>query len=247
MFRGIGAFAAAGALFAFGIGGCASPAGDDAELGSISLPLAADANSGARYQLRNATFQIWSDYYWYGATGTGGGGGFSTTGATTSAAITTTTTSGGGESGGNTFLTISSEDEDPDASSITVDLERGPYNVSLLPGWHLEKIEGGTATPVEATLLSSQSLYVYVSPHSTTWAQYRFGIGDRAVWLNGKLNIGIDIYEDPDEYYGDYGGYGGYGGAGGAGGGGTGGAWEGVTVAVSSSSAGVGGAGGSGD
>ncbi|WP_437308449.1 hypothetical protein [Sorangium sp. So ce388] len=234
MFRGFGVFAAAGALFAFGTGGCASsPAGDDAELGSISLPLAAEANSGARYQLRNATFQIWRDYYWYDATGAGGEGGFSTTG---SAAVSTTTT-GGGASGGNTFLTISSEDEDPDASSITVDLERGPYNVSLLPGWHFEKIEGGTATPVEATLLSSQSFYVYVSPHSTTWAQYRFGIGDRAVWLNGKLNIGIDVYEDPDDYYG---GYGGYGGAGGAGGG-----WEGANVSTSTS-AGVGGVGGGG-
>ncbi|MGK3990576.1 hypothetical protein WME99_46455 [Sorangium sp. So ce136] len=233
MFRGIGVFAAAGALFAFGVGGCASPGGDDAELGSISLPLAADANSGARYQLRDATFRIWNDYWYEGAT------------TSTASGVTTTATTGGGGSGGSTFLTISSEDGDPDASSITVDLERGPYNVGLLPGWHLEKIEDGIATPVEATLLSSQSLYVYVSPHSTTWAQYRFGIGDSAVWLNGKLNIGIDIYEDPDEYYGGgdggYGGDDGYGGAGGAGGGGTGGAWEGVNV--SASSAGVGGSG----
>ncbi|XYH99822.1 hypothetical protein ACMHYB_08710 [Sorangium sp. So ce1128] len=238
MFRGIGAFAAAGALFAVGIGGCVSPAGDDAELGSISLPLAADAPSGARYQLRNATFQISSDYYWYGATGVGvgGGGGFSTTSAATTAAVTTTsTTSGGGDSGGNTFLTISSEDEDPDARSITVDLERGSYYVSLLPGWHLEKIEDGTATPVEATLLSSQSINVYVWPQSTTWASYQFGIGDRALWLNGKLNIGIDVYEDLDDYYGGAGGFEGGTTSAGVGGG--------VSVSVSSSSVGAGGSG----
>ncbi|MGK3966366.1 hypothetical protein WMF38_19545 [Sorangium sp. So ce118] len=220
MFRGIGALAAAGVLFAVGISGCTSQAGEDAELGTISLPLAADAPSGARYQLRNATFQIWSDYYWYDGGGVVGSGGFSSTTATTSSS----TTGGGGVS----LLTISSEDEAPDASSITVDLEQGSYYVSLLPGWHLEKIEDGTATTVEATLLSSQLTYVYVSPRSTTWAQYQFGIGDRALWLNGKLNIGIDVYEDPDEYY-----YGGTGGVGGS-----------VSVSVTSSSVGVGGAGG---
>ncbi|WP_438008610.1 hypothetical protein WME89_07830 [Sorangium sp. So ce321] len=247
MFRGMGAIAAAGVLFVVGISGCVSHAGDDAELGSISLPLAADAPSGARYQLRNATFQIWSDYYWYGdgAVGVGGSGGVSTTtggGVTTSTtsggggSTSSTTSGGGGDSGGNTLLTISSEDEDPDASSITVDLERGSYYVSLLPGWYFEKIEGGVATPVEATLLSSSSFYVYVSPHSTTWAQYQFGIGDRALWLNGKLNIGVNVYEDPSDYY--------YYGEGGAGGGGTGGGWEGsVSVAVSSSSVGAGGSG----
>ncbi|XXT21559.1 hypothetical protein WME94_08360 [Sorangium sp. So ce429] len=235
MFRGIGAFAAAGVLFAFGIGGCVSQAGDDAELGSISLPLAADAPSGARYQLRNATFQIWGDYYWYGATG----GGVSSTSTSTS------TTGGGGDTGGNTLLTISSEDEEPNASSITVDLEQGSYYVSLLPGWHLEKVEGGTATTVDATLLSSQSIYVYVSPHSTTWAQYQFGIGERALWLNGKLNIGIDVYEDPDEYY--YYGEGGAGGAGGSGGFGPGTSSSSVgggpAVGVSASSVGAGGSG----
>ncbi|WP_437929087.1 hypothetical protein WMF37_07390 [Sorangium sp. So ce291] len=237
MFRGIGAFAAAGALFAFGIGGCASPAGDEAELGSISLPLAADAPSGARYQLRNATFQIWSDYYGYGATGAGGGGGFSSTSATATANGVTTTTTSGGDGGGNTFLTISSEDEDPDARSITVDLERGLYNVRLLPGWHLEKIEDGTATPVEASLLSSQSITVYVWQQSTTWASYQFGIGDRALWLNGKLNIGIDVYEDPDDYYGGAGGYEGVTTSVGVGGGD-------VSGSASSSSAGAGGGGG---
>ncbi|WP_438018441.1 hypothetical protein WMF18_04920 [Sorangium sp. So ce315] len=208
MFRGFGALAAAGVMFATGISGCTMPADDDAELGSLSLPLAAQAPSGVSYRLRNATFQIRSDYYWYeGATvgsssGAGGSGSSSTSSST-------------GYFPGGTFLTINSEDEDPDASSIIVDLERGSYYVQLLPGWHLEKVEGGTATPVEATLLSSQMVYVYVSPHSTTWAQYQFGIGDSALWLNGKLNVSINVYEDPEEYYGGEGGYGTGGGYGG--------------------------------
>ncbi|WP_437735231.1 hypothetical protein [Sorangium sp. So ce1335] len=223
MLKGFGVFAAASALLVTGISGCYMPSGEDAELGSIGLPLAANAPSGASYRLRNATFEIRSYDYWWG--GAGGDG--------------TMTSGAGGSYPGGTLLTIHTEDEDPDASSITVDLEKGEYYVRLLPGWNFEKVEGGTATPVEATLLSSESFYIYVSPHSTTWAQYQFGIGDRALWLNGKLNLDINVYEDPEEYY-DYG-------SGGAGGGdwGTGGA-GGVSVSVTSSTAtaGVGGGGG---
>ncbi|WP_437781989.1 hypothetical protein [Sorangium sp. So ce1097] len=231
MFRGFGALAAAGVMFATGISGCTMPADDDAELGSLSLPLAAQAPSGVSYRLRNATFQIQGDYYWYdgvtvGSSGSAGG----------SPGSGSTTSSSTGYFPGGTLLTINSEDEDPNASSIIVDLERGSYYVQLLPGWHIEKVEGGTATPVDATLLSSQTIYVYVSPHSTTWAQYQFGVGDSALWLNGKLNLGINVYEDPEEYYGGDGGWGGTGGAGGY-------------VAVSSVGVGVGtgtGAGGGG-
>ncbi|WP_438027412.1 hypothetical protein [Sorangium sp. So ce233] len=221
-------FAAAGVMLATGISGCTMPASDDAELGSLSLPLAAQAPSGVSYRLRNATFQIQSDYYWVDAVSVGS----SSSGVGGSPGSTTSNSTG--YFPGGTLLTINSEDEDPDASSILVDLEQGSYYVQLLPGWHLEKVEGGTATAVDATLLSSQTIYVYVSPHSTTWAQYQFGIGDRALWLNGKLNIGIDVYEDPEEYYGGAGG--GDWGTGGAGG----------IMAVSASSVGVGGSGGGG-
>ncbi|WP_437636795.1 hypothetical protein [Sorangium sp. So ce854] len=228
MFKGFGALAAAGVMFATGISGCTMPSEDDAELGSLSLPLAAQAPSGVSYRLRNATFQIYGDYYWYDGVTVGSSG----VGGSESSSSNST-----GYYPGGTLLTINSEDEDPDASSILVDLERGSYYVQLLPGWHLERVEGGTATPVEATLLSSQTVYVYVSPHSTTWAQYQFGVGDSALWLNGKLNLSINVYEDPEEYYGGYGtgGEGGWAGTGGAGG---------VSVSVSVGSAGVGGGGG---
>lgn len=227
MLKGFGVFAAVGGLFAAGISGCTMPAGDDAELGSLSLPLEAQAPSGVSYRLRNATFQIQSDYYWYDGVTVGSSSGSSGVGGSPGS----TTSSSTGYFPG-TLLTINSEDEDPEASSILVDLEQGSYYVQLLPGWHLEKVEGGTATVVDATLLSSQVIYVYVSPRSTTWAQYQFGIGDRALWLNGKLNLGIEVYEDPEEYYGGY-GTGGSGGAGGY-----------MAVSVSSSSVGVGGSGG---
>ncbi|WP_437333557.1 hypothetical protein [Sorangium sp. So ce394] len=219
-FRGFGALAVAGMALVAGLGGCTAQAGnDDDAFGSISLPLAAEAPSGAQYRLRNATFEIRSGYYYY---------------YDENAGVGVVTSGGGAAYPGNLVLTVNSEDEDPDASSILVDLEQGGYNVTLLPGWSFEKIEGGTATEVEATLLSSQTVYTYVSPQSTTWAQYQFGIGDRALWLNGKLNINIDVYEDPSEYY--Y-GQGGTGGAGGV---------ETSTVGVGGSWPGTSGAGGAG-
>lgn len=223
-FRGFGSLAAAGVAFVAGLSGCLSQPDEDAALGSLSLPLAAEAQSGARYRLRNATFQIRSSYYWYDEG--------------SSVAVTAGVGGSGGGTSGGTVVTINSEDEDPDATSIVVDLEQGTYYVRLLPGWNFEKVEGGTVTEVEATLLSSESIYVYVSPHSTTWAQYQFGIGDRALWLNGKLNVNIGVYEDPEEYYG----VGNSGGAGGAGGFGT----SSIAVGVGGyeSSAGAGGAGG---
>ena len=45
-----------------------------------------------------------------------------------------------------------------------------------------------------------------------------FGLGERSIWMNGELNIDLQVYEDPDDLNGGYGGspgdggYGGYGG-----------------------------------
>ncbi|AUX45038.1 hypothetical protein SOCE26_065190 [Sorangium cellulosum] len=218
MIRGFGLLAAAGAFFTAGLSGCSSQGGEStSEVGSISLPLAANAPSGVRYQLRNATFDIRNRDYYYGGVG-GSGGGYNY----------------GGWDGGQEVVTVNSEDHDPNASAILVDLERGRYQVTLRPGWSFQKVEeDGTKTNVEATLLSASTVYIRVSPHSTSWAQYNFGIGDSSLWLNGKVNLDINVYDDPDQYYG-YGGYGGEGGGGGVGGSG------GFT------STGVGGAGGAG-
>lgn len=55
----------------------------------------------------------------------------------------------------------------------------------------------GVTTPVpEVQLLSGETQWVWVSPHSTSWVNYQFGIGDRTVWFNGKLNVEIQVYEN---------------------------------------------------
>jgi len=95
-----------------------------------------------------------------------------------------------------------SSDDQPDAKSLTVSLEQGTHTVQLLPCWSFEKEGPSGPEPVVATLLSSANQWVWISPQSTSWAEYQFGIGDRAIWLNGKLNIDIAVYETPSQYYG---------------------------------------------
>lgn len=153
------------------------------EMGELGLPLTTEGASGVTYRLRDATFAIHNEYYYYYGYGVGGGPSMA-----------------GGPNDPST-ITVSSED-DPDAQSINVSLEEGSYYIELLPGWHFEKDGPEGPEEVEATLLSGQTQWVWVSRHSTSWAEYQFGLGGRELWLNGKLNISIVLHEDPDELYG---------------------------------------------
>lgn len=191
-FRGVVGLLALG-LVATGMTACGADDKKEPELGTLKLPLATEGPSGMQYRLRDATFEINAEYW----------------------------SSYGGESGvGSPMQTIVSSEDDPEARSISVSLERGYYGVSLSPGWRMEQIDAdGTASTVEATLLSSATTWTYVDPQYASWVEYQFGIGSRTVWLNGDLNIGVQVYEDPKEYYGDpgYGGVPSEGGASGVG------------------------------
>jgi hypothetical protein len=163
---------------------CSNEGSAPEEHGTLNLPLSTQGPSGTTYRLRDATFEIRSEYYyWDNAGGQGGGS-------------------------GPNVITVSSE-TDPDAGAISVNLERGYYYVRLLPGWRMEKVEDGTATDVEATLLSSATLWTYVAAHSTSWVEYQFGLGDRSLWFNGNLNLQIQVYEHPSDLYGGTSGAGG--------------------------------------
>lgn len=195
--------------------GCSGsgPSGDtkqEEKIGKLALPLVTRGASGTSYRLRDATFAIHHYsylYYDYGyanapAAAAGAGG-----------------TAGTGP--GDEVITVSSETE-PDAENINVSLEEGQYYIELQPGWHFEKVTPEGAEYAEATLLSGQTQWIYVSRQSTSFAQFEFGLGEKKLWLNGQVNIGVVLHEDPNELnYGGYGGTGGGfpGGAGGSGGG----------------------------
>jgi hypothetical protein len=190
---GTGMIAAAALMTLVGCGS-SGQGGEESEerAGQLALPLVTQGASGVAYRLRDATFTIRSLGGGWGGSGAGGGSGAPP-------------------------ITVSSE-TDPDAATISVSVEEGQYYVELAPGWHFERITPEGAVPVEATLLWGQTQYVYVSRLSTSFAQFQFGLGDREIWLNGNLNIGVVLYEDPSEL-----GYGGTGGVGGAAPGGFGG------------------------
>lgn len=196
--RRLGTLLLAGAT-AMTLVGCGSNAkdGDDGDkIGQLALPLITQGASGVTYRLRDATFAIHTGYY-YDYPMTAGSGGT-------------------GPAGGN-VITVSSED-DPSSATISLSLEEGQYYVELLPGWHFEKDAPGGAVEVQTTLLSGETQWVWVSRQSTSFAEYQFGLGDRELWLNGQLNIGVVLHEDPSELNvgGTGGAYMGIGGAGGA-------------------------------
>lgn len=213
---GMGVLVATFCLAALATGCSGSDGSESDALGTLNLPLSTFAASGTQYRLRDAAFEIGPEY-WSCVPGTGGTGGFGAAAGTGSGGPCPET------------ITVSSED-DPDATSIEVSLERGYYIVRLLPGWRMEKVEDGTATDVETQLLSSDTQWVYVQERASTWVEFQFGIGGRELWFNGDLNINIRVFEDPSEVGYGTGGYGGVGvgGSAGTGGFGAGGTWAGT-------------------
>lgn len=164
-------------------------AAEDAASGKMAMPLRAYGSSGAEYRLRNAEFGIWG-YNYDGCWGTGGAAGYP----------------GGCD---NYQATVSSEDY-LEEDTIVLDLLRGDYEISLNDGWQLERTLDGETEVVDAVLLNGNYQWVWVEPYSTTWVSFQFGVGDEELWFNGQVNLSIDVYEDPDDYYHYYNGEGGY-------------------------------------
>jgi hypothetical protein len=163
-----------GALALQGCSGTGGREGEPEVTGRMNLPLTTQGSSGTSYRLRNATFVIQSQDYYYADDGAVGIGGSS------DVAIP--------------FISVSSE-TDPSAANISVSLPEGYYHVRLGSGWSLEKGTAAGPQIVEATLLSGATQWVYVSRQSTSYAEFSFGIGSKEIWLDGKLNIGIDVQE----------------------------------------------------
>lgn len=184
------------------LAGCSSSGStEETVTGTVALPLVTYGPSGATYRLRNAIFELTPYQYYWSNTGTGGAYGTSPSMPPTTGIVTGTST-------GNstaTVVVVNSEDQ-PNAESITVDLEQGEYVARLLPGWSMEKSVNGATEPVEAQLLNGSTQWFWVSPRATSWLSYQFGIGSHELWFNGDVNINIQVFESPEQYYGGAGG-----------------------------------------
>lgn len=97
---------------------------------------------------------------------------------------------------GSPVLTLSTEDEDPGAGTISADLEVGAYTVELLEGWALRRIVDGEPRVVEATLSSAAVVEVSITEESESTVLFAFVVGpDGTTEPRGSLGIEIAVSE----------------------------------------------------
>jgi hypothetical protein len=86
-------------------------------------------------------------------------------------------------------------EDDPDRTSLSDDVPIGNYSASLAAGWDLERIEGASATPVTAQLVSDNPVDFLVSPDQRTSVPLRFHVDTDEV----DLSQGYDLVLTVDE------------------------------------------------
>ncbi|HEX5658334.1 MAG TPA: hypothetical protein VFX59_14125 [Polyangiales bacterium] len=156
-------------------GACAADTGTEEELGEqteeetvsgLSLALTSVDTQGRAYRLRQATFTISDNAYWYYD------GGVSTNPPT-----------------------VLSTESDPDADRLTVRLIPGSYQVALGGDWYLERLgPNGPERVAQAVLLDEPVQYAYVGDGWNYDLDFRFGVdGSLIDFRHGDLNIDISI------------------------------------------------------
>jgi len=103
--------------------------------------------------------------------------------------------------------TIASEDLDPEAEAIHVELLEGQYEVALSGEWWMERAEDDELEEVTASLLSPAEVDFEIESEATTQVVYTFAIvgslgeadaGPDPEPEPGDLEIGIDVVLDAD-------------------------------------------------
>lgn len=151
----IGASACALAL------GCSGAPGGGAEehvenSTALTFPLVSIGESGTKYRLGPATFDI-REYYGYG-----------------SEPITLEVT--GAE----------------DSSRVTLSNRGGAYQVTIQPGWQVQRVNpDGTLSPVAATLVSDATRWVQVQPFTYSPVLFDFHLGKTEVDIGIRVEEGI--------------------------------------------------------
>jgi hypothetical protein len=91
---------------------------------------------------------------------------------------------------------LSSED-DPNATTISAELESGDYSIDLQDGWTLERLDGTAFVQVDATLISPDPTTFHISANTPTGVTYQFSTNGVIVSIGkGTLNVGISVVQN---------------------------------------------------
>lgn len=84
-----------------------------------------------------------------------------------------------------------------DQTSLSDNVAIGDYSASVAPGWSLERLEGGTATPVAAALVSKNPASFAVSVHQRTVVSLRFRLATEQLDMGQGYGIVLGVAESP--------------------------------------------------
>ena len=91
---------------------------------------------------------------------------------------------------------LRSEDVDPDAITLSTDLPAGDYEVTLEPGWRLERLFSGGYATVDAFLVGDATKLVHIGASSTSTLSYLFSTSGVIIPMgDGTLDIGVEVRE----------------------------------------------------
>ena len=97
---------------------------------------------------------------------------------------------------GPTARTWNTED-DPNQTTMSADVDPGTYTASVQTGWTLERVVGGTATPVPAQLVSDNPVQFAVAAAVRTSVPLRFHVDAVDIDLSQGYDIVVTIQEPP--------------------------------------------------
>lgn len=95
---------------------------------------------------------------------------------------------------GPTPATFDTED-DPTRTSLSADVEPGDYTATVQAGWHIERLDDGIATEVNATLTSDNPVHFTVVSEQRTNVPLKFHVDGGDVDLTQGYDITLDIDE----------------------------------------------------
>jgi hypothetical protein len=91
--------------------------------------------------------------------------------------------------------TVFHTEDDPTRTSLSADVTPGDYAATVQPGWRIERVDSGTAAPVNATLTSDNPVAFTVLPQMRTAVPISFKIDAEDVDLGAGFDIVIGVDE----------------------------------------------------